>query len=322
MSSTSQLSSFTLFPSLPIELRHEIYKLTIQPRLVQILRRYTTIPALLHTCRESRNVMRLAGYELAFRDADPHPFIWYNFQYDILYLDYEEELEHLKRSKDCFRVERLAVGQTLASFKRYLKLIPVFQHLTALLFVLQQFIPTDTEQDEVKYIGMPECMGCLGCMECIQFMGRLERMEHMKRMERMRRMERMECMECDGVDLMDPDATRHWGRTLHRGYQQSFANHRLKGGSLEDFFPLHNAAKKMRLVKDRDDRSGDWSIPEIKHVFVVSKEFAATILWRREQFWEARCEAELEAMAEHFDSMADQFDEDNEDAIKEMHRWS
>ncbi|KUJ10128.1 uncharacterized protein LY89DRAFT_689956 [Mollisia scopiformis] len=44
------------------------------------------IPALLHTCKESRNAMQRAGYELTFRHRTSGPRIWFNFNHDTLYL--------------------------------------------------------------------------------------------------------------------------------------------------------------------------------------------------------------------------------------------
>jgi hypothetical protein len=44
------------------------------------------IPALLQTCKESRQMMRLAGYELTFRTRTSASRTWFNFRHDILYL--------------------------------------------------------------------------------------------------------------------------------------------------------------------------------------------------------------------------------------------
>lgn len=44
------------------------------------------IPALLHTNRESRQVMLEIGYELAFGTEHAKPLTWFNFQMDVLYL--------------------------------------------------------------------------------------------------------------------------------------------------------------------------------------------------------------------------------------------
>ena len=44
------------------------------------------IPALLQTCKESRQMMRLGGYELTFRTRTSASRTWFNFRHDILYL--------------------------------------------------------------------------------------------------------------------------------------------------------------------------------------------------------------------------------------------
>ena len=54
----------------------------------------TKIPALLHTCRESRSALTWHGYELAFRTRSCGPQTWFCFEHDILYL---------KASRDNYR---------------------------------------------------------------------------------------------------------------------------------------------------------------------------------------------------------------------------
>ncbi|WAO86360.1 Hypothetical protein NCS54_00363200 [Fusarium falciforme] len=50
---------------------------------------HTPIPALLHTCAESRIMLINMGYKLAFRTRSSGPRIWFNFDRDTLYLQAE-----------------------------------------------------------------------------------------------------------------------------------------------------------------------------------------------------------------------------------------
>ncbi|KAI1651763.1 uncharacterized protein F4817DRAFT_323544 [Daldinia loculata] len=47
------------------------------------------IPALLHTCVESRRVLISAGYQLAFASRNHGPWTWFNFKNDVLCLKYD-----------------------------------------------------------------------------------------------------------------------------------------------------------------------------------------------------------------------------------------
>ena len=44
------------------------------------------VPVLLQTCRESRHVMQLAGYQIILRHRTSGPRTWFNFDRDLLYL--------------------------------------------------------------------------------------------------------------------------------------------------------------------------------------------------------------------------------------------
>jgi hypothetical protein len=45
------------------------------------------IPALLHTCSESRAELMNCGYQLSFRTRSNEPRTWFNFERDVLYID-------------------------------------------------------------------------------------------------------------------------------------------------------------------------------------------------------------------------------------------
>ncbi|KAF3061838.1 hypothetical protein GL218_03461 [Daldinia childiae] len=52
------------------------------------------IPALLHTCVESRRVLINAGYQLAFASRNHPPMTWFNFKNDVLCLKYDKTREY------------------------------------------------------------------------------------------------------------------------------------------------------------------------------------------------------------------------------------
>lgn len=52
------------------------------------------IPALLHTCSESRASLKRRGYELAFQTRSSEPRTWFNFSRDTLYIKYESADGH------------------------------------------------------------------------------------------------------------------------------------------------------------------------------------------------------------------------------------
>ncbi|KAG8671109.1 hypothetical protein FPOAC1_004347 [Fusarium poae] len=115
--------TFTCFGQLPPELRIKIYLLATPPRAVTLklsmttscewereykekngawpnsfqleqwnkindyyFRSCTTIPALLHTCRESRGELINHGYELTFTTVTRGPRVWFNYRQDAIYV--------------------------------------------------------------------------------------------------------------------------------------------------------------------------------------------------------------------------------------------
>ena len=119
------------------------------------------IPALLQTCKESRQMMQLAGYELTFRTRTSASRTWFSFRHDILYLvpvrnRWEIEsygsisfdggpwnIGQLAPS-DMNRVERLALGDVFKfGHSSLLAAVRLFRNLKELLLVI-----SDPESDE------------------------------------------------------------------------------------------------------------------------------------------------------------------------------
>jgi hypothetical protein len=99
----STLSSFTLFPNLPFELRSLIWKTSCESRMIEVA--YDSYdgftsniphPTALEVCQESRNAV-INSYPLCFGSIFHPAKIRFNFAIDILYIDncIEEEVAHL-----------------------------------------------------------------------------------------------------------------------------------------------------------------------------------------------------------------------------------
>jgi len=97
------LSSFTLFPNLPFELRCLIWETTCQSRLVEVdydscdgFSSNIAPPIALEVCRESRNAV-INNYPLCFGSIFHPANIRFNFAIDTLYIDnsVEDDISHL-----------------------------------------------------------------------------------------------------------------------------------------------------------------------------------------------------------------------------------
>jgi hypothetical protein len=85
--------TFTLFPKLPTEIRSIIWKLTIEPRVVEMKFDdekgfYSTIdyPVALEVCRDSRQAV-IPSYSLCFGSSFYRAHTRFNFSLDTVYLD-------------------------------------------------------------------------------------------------------------------------------------------------------------------------------------------------------------------------------------------
>lgn len=90
--------AFHLFPRLPLELRQQIWKLSIEPREVVIGRtgyrehgrRSTPPPPLLLVCAESRSYIQRFYTKASVQDPSRPESLWVNFEIDELYMmDYD-----------------------------------------------------------------------------------------------------------------------------------------------------------------------------------------------------------------------------------------
>ncbi len=97
------LSTFTLFPNLPFELRCLIWKTSCQSRLVEVsydssdgFSSNVAHPIALEVCHESRNAV-INNYPLCFGSIFHPAKIRFNFATDVLYVDncIEDDVAHL-----------------------------------------------------------------------------------------------------------------------------------------------------------------------------------------------------------------------------------
>jgi len=96
------LQRFTLFTSIPPEIRFIIWRLCLSPRVVEILASdictgfysQAALPAALHVCRESRQAVE-ALYPSCFGSFLQPERVRFNFDLDTLYLDISQEEEGL-----------------------------------------------------------------------------------------------------------------------------------------------------------------------------------------------------------------------------------
>jgi hypothetical protein len=122
------LQCFTLFTSLPLELRFIIWRLSLSPRIVEILTSdYCTtgfysqaaLPTALHVCRESRQAVE-ALYPHCFGSFLQPERVRFNFDLDILYLDVSQEEDGLYRLFGILKETELARLKYIAIDEAYL----------------------------------------------------------------------------------------------------------------------------------------------------------------------------------------------------------
>ncbi|KAH8422523.1 2EXR domain-containing protein [Aspergillus melleus] len=154
-----------------------------EPRLAWVMLREsymysdTSIPALLHVCRESRKELERLGYELAFRTRLQGPRTWFNFKGDVMYITrvrqslqgLENDLESDSEGDmilsgnmiydvgqfhpcDLTRVKRLALeggGPLLFPFRRQLSLISTVSSILSLFGHLSELLLSEWEEEDI-----------------------------------------------------------------------------------------------------------------------------------------------------------------------------
>lgn len=130
---SGQSPSFTLFASLPVEIRYTIWQLTLEPRIAEIststgiLKTECSDPPALRTCRESRAAV-LPCYPLCFGFMFQRPTTRFNFSLDTLYVpqslgQYLPILLSTLKDFETAGLQRLAIDEQVADSDNAYKLL-------------------------------------------------------------------------------------------------------------------------------------------------------------------------------------------------------
>ncbi|KAL8348525.1 hypothetical protein RB601_002419 [Gaeumannomyces tritici] len=157
--------SFTLFSSLPTELRLQIWRASFQPRAVEV--RYqpetdechtiTHPPAVLQVCHESREEAA-RHYRKAFGTKTHEATIFFNPSIDILYIPRHRPMGYDETSRDfssyiletAAHIERLAVDHVLPDVKRPWETYNKLCLMLGLPNLKEAYIIISTESDDGK----------------------------------------------------------------------------------------------------------------------------------------------------------------------------
>jgi hypothetical protein len=117
------MSTFQPFPRLPLELRHQIWRSTVEPRTVEVsidrsrprtarfrfLTSPTPVPGPLQSCREARKELQglyqQAFFDVNTRNGPEQRYVWINFDIDMVdigvseFRDFESIASKIKRLK-------------------------------------------------------------------------------------------------------------------------------------------------------------------------------------------------------------------------------
>ncbi|KAF8851885.1 hypothetical protein BDZ45DRAFT_678792 [Acephala macrosclerotiorum] len=148
------LQRFTLFTNLPYELRFIIWRLSLSPRVVEIIESelrtgfysQAAPPTALHVCRESRQAVE-ALYPSCFGSFLQPERVRFNFDLDVLYLDISQEEEALPHLLGILKENELTRLKNFAIDETYLNLGIIGPHLAKL--ALQQALKAMTNLKEM-----------------------------------------------------------------------------------------------------------------------------------------------------------------------------
>ncbi|KAK2730231.1 hypothetical protein CKAH01_09617 [Colletotrichum kahawae] len=153
------MSSFHLFPLLPLEIRQRIWELSMEPRNLPYgpkPRPYfkiswpapAPIPPVLQACNESRTYLQ-RHYAKAFQtQKDPNRYVWVNVEIDSIYID-QYHLEDLAATEEASSIRQLVIsGQCVEHFwyndERWLREMNGLQTVTILY---HESAPEEKEED-------------------------------------------------------------------------------------------------------------------------------------------------------------------------------
>lgn len=200
--------------------------------------------------------MQVCGYELAFASDTSKPLIWYNFKYDTLYLEYMwPEIARRLQSEDLIRVERLVIPRNSALERQMTQLVPIFGHVKELLLSMQ-FNDEDTgHQGDFSDDIEGDLAGYL---------------------------------ECDFPELISDQKFFRYTKCRVSDYYDGFLSrisaYRKENGASYDGFYSWESQKIEDLLQMKKGASTAWTVPKMKHVYLVTRYQAGKILAFRERF--------------------------------------
>lgn len=100
-------------------------------------------------------------------------------------------------------------------------------------------------------------------------------------------------LECDTPEFMSEETPESpWHEDWSWISEDLFRYRKARGGNSEGFFILKNAKVETQMREYRAAKNGSWTIPFMKHVFILTKHEAARILAIRERFVNAMTDEE------------------------------
>jgi hypothetical protein len=169
--SLGAIQRFTLFTSLPLEIRFIIWRLSLPPRIVEILASdifagfysQAALPTALHVCRESRQAVETL-YPSCFGSFLQPERVRFNFDLDILYVDTSQEEEGLHHFFGILKEIELARLKYVAIDEGYLidEMVDIHSTKTALKRALkamtdlkEMIIVREIENRRPNYYSLP-----------------------------------------------------------------------------------------------------------------------------------------------------------------------
>ncbi|KAH8676393.1 hypothetical protein BGZ60DRAFT_525842 [Tricladium varicosporioides] len=240
----------------------------------------TQIPPLLHTCVESRQVLKDYGYELAFRTRTSGPRTWFCFRDDVLFLGNSgSEIFPLSwllspgvdvgqyDQQDLVRVRRLALKFGGANSPDTRETSSLFQSIPFLteLFLVEMVLDDAADELDGLYGEYDEPLSWVE----VDAADYLEYNRNPEVFNSNWKEWRIYCCMRE-YEVLD---VRHFPED-HEGEKSAFFRKYCKG--YED---------RQAISKQKHDPSGEWSIPSMKMVHLGTKTQMRKLFMIRDQYW-------------------------------------
>jgi len=319
---------FPIFPALPPEIRRKIYLLATAPRLLPIYstttRSRAPTPALLHTCRESRLTLISSGYRLAFsrpktspEEQDEREAQWFNPALDTVFAIAPPPVFEYVHPTPSYRMvpnpwpEKRFTAQDAKSV-RYLATMGSCSYPEA-----------GTSQRVLQMLRFFGGIESLEVVECVEF----EQLEGFEFPEDgwMGSVEAF-LARFEGWPLQTVDVGREemagWpdllvSRAVDMRFGLRFREWVEGGGDEGEYLGSLYRCFEDGLRRERQKEKGQWKVPEVRSVHVVSEWGKRRIERYRERYWEVRHERlRMDRTGREKDRPASPFSEMFEDELE------